>query len=244
LIELLVVVAIISILAAMLLPALQNAKASAKSARCTSNLRQIALGVLAYVDDNDGYLIGWFLDSPGPVGDSVIVMPYAYAAEWLDIVYLKCLKQNIEVLECPSNEGERGALFQMPAPYPWRKYVPGYLMNWHTSHAYCGSDPQIANRLAQVKNPASKVWFCDGAYRPVTGESFGTIVARLQSHVTAGTNGILLPSKRHKGGSNFVFFDGHVEWMHFDKATPATSYGEASYYTYWDLDGDGNWCTP
>ena len=60
LIELLVVIGIISILIAVLLPALSKARYEAKNVACKSNLRQIALGVLMYANDNKGY----FPDSP------------------------------------------------------------------------------------------------------------------------------------------------------------------------------------
>jgi len=53
LIELLVVIAIIAILAALLLPALANAKVKAYRVKCTSNHHQIALGFHMYASDFD-----------------------------------------------------------------------------------------------------------------------------------------------------------------------------------------------
>ena len=81
LLELLVVISVISILSALLLPALRRGKAAAQNAKCLSNLRQLSLATQMYWDDNNGccfryggiitnggqlYWFGWI--GPGPEG--------------------------------------------------------------------------------------------------------------------------------------------------------------------------------
>lgn len=56
LIELLTVIAIIGILAAIIIPTVGKVRQTAKKAQCASNLRQLALGVLLYADENKGTL--------------------------------------------------------------------------------------------------------------------------------------------------------------------------------------------
>src|SRR5687768_18359421 len=98
LIELLVVIAIIAILAAFLFPVFAQARAQARKAACTSNLKQINLAFRVYADDYDG-------KSPLSVVFGGTLAPRTFAElenEWYMRPLYAYLKSK-EILHCPAD---------------------------------------------------------------------------------------------------------------------------------------------
>jgi len=96
LIELLVVIAIIAILAAILFPVFAQARERARAISCVSNLKQIGLGLMMYVQDYDELLPCLFNGDPGINGSQMGGGPIPF--ESLIQPYIK----NVDVWHCPS----------------------------------------------------------------------------------------------------------------------------------------------
>ena len=105
LIELLVVIAIIAILAAMLLPALAQAREKARQAKCVSNLKQIGLAMMLYTQDNDEYL------------------PWNAPGGW-DTKIATYLGTSTQVLKCPSDKGSNTRSYGIVSNNPLGQTFP------------------------------------------------------------------------------------------------------------------------
>ncbi len=218
LIELLVVIAIIAILAAILFPVFARAREKARQTSCLSNVKQITLAALMYVQDYDESLFGMYQGrrSDGATPPTNILWHEAL------MPYMK----SEQILVCPSSP-QTYTPDTTSTSLVWGSRTPdtsfGYGLNYWVSYFY------NYITLADIKVPAETIWFTDCDYYVVYPTYY---LATYPTNVTYGIDGYARYQNRHNDGANCGFIDGHAKWMNRQTVEGDTGLYSASKFWY------------
>jgi prepilin-type N-terminal cleavage/methylation domain-containing protein/prepilin-type processing-associated H-X9-DG protein len=201
LIELLVVIAIIAILAAILFPVFARARENARRASCQSNLKQIGLASMMYVQDYDEKFFNRSMGSGAGTGGGGNCSYNADTCNWwIDMPGRKTLldpyTKSSQISFCPS-QSDTGTRI-------------GYGLNLRMAGL----------TLAAIQSPASVILVADDTFgnrslyspsqtRYTWGQNF---FSKAGTTPTAADEGKGLPYGRHLNGVNICYGDGHVKF--------------------------------
>lgn len=206
LIELLVVVSIIAVLAALLMPAVGLVRQAAATVQCASNLRQLGIAALSYANDWDGSLvpISW---ADGAGSADWTSTSWGKNADFLDRCTDGSYTANGGVpagLVCPTNPGINPSHRINICCYALNWSANGYNSNTgSTNHIY---KPWSAMAATIGQNRAEVVYFADALDWLIQSNHAGDWTPALED---AGYNASVI-SYRHHQRSNVVCFDGSV----------------------------------
>jgi prepilin-type N-terminal cleavage/methylation domain-containing protein/prepilin-type processing-associated H-X9-DG protein len=196
LIEVLVVIAIIAILAAILFPVFAQAKAAAKKSACLSQQRQVGIALQMYMSENED-MIFFFAHAIDPSRTRPLD-PFGATREnrwWNQIQpYLK----NLTVLASPSDARQK--------PHPLEDGLDGRPL---VRRSYVANRAAEGLNYAQVEHVAETVIVTikDGVYDDSWFEPPKNLYPK------SGGNPPVLALDLQNSGVNMTFFDGHARWL-------------------------------
>ncbi|MFQ3611582.1 MAG: DUF1559 domain-containing protein [Fimbriimonadales bacterium] len=233
LIELLVVIAIIAILAAILFPVFAQARESARSSSCLSNLRQFALATLQYVQDYDEV----FPQSVYSL-DNRILMPASNDRVFTVFDAILPYIKNTDIVRCPSNREAMDWVFLMSTiglrtagNYRYSSYAYNFALFQDPAlpPGLFENDPVVP--MAALQDPVHTVMFYDSIYKHPT---LSADVEPRECRPLFIFHWSTFPgSPRHKNGFNINFADGHARWYARTGTIPGRSFdGNREVNTY------------
>jgi len=221
LIELLVVIAIIAILAAMLLPALNKAKAKSQWVACSNHLKQLMTASLIYAGDYRDY---WPLNNPGDPNLNLASPPANHVASvWAEgrdgsnlLDEQTALGMVSDKISLVAPYLKEKAVFQCPGD---RKYfrVNNQQLKWPRSfgmNAYVGWNGPRYNNMPddQRYRVFHRTTESAGSRIFVFGEINPESICRPMFGINIDSQAIYhYPGNYHDRISNFAFADGHIE---------------------------------